>query len=45
MAHINDDAIDEIKELEDSFEKMLERMNSSIIQREKGICTCFCRLK
>ena len=36
MAHINDDAIDEIKELEDSFEKMLERMNSSIIQEKKA---------
>ena len=30
------DAIDEIKELEDSFEKMLERMNSSIIQEKKA---------
>ena len=36
MAHINDDAIDEIKELEDSFEKMLERMNNSIIQEKKA---------
>ena len=31
-----DDAIDEIKELEDSFEKMLERMNNSIIQEKKA---------
>ena len=28
--------IDEIKELEDSFEKMLERMNNSIIQEKKA---------
>ncbi len=44
MAHINDDAIDEIKELEDSFEKILERMNSSIIQ-EKRHMHLLCRLK
>lgn len=33
---VNDDAIDEIQELEDSFAKMLSRMNRSILQEKKA---------
>lgn len=33
---INDEAIDEVKELEESFAKMLSRMNKSIMQEKKA---------
>ena len=33
---VNDEAIDEVKELEDSFAKMLSRMNKSILQEKKA---------
>ena len=36
MKMVDDEALDEIKELEDSFGKMLSRMNNSIIQEKKA---------
>ena len=33
---VNDEAIDEVKDLEDSFQKMLSRMNKSILQEKKA---------
>lgn len=36
IERVNEDAIDEIKELEDNFEKMLARMNNSITKEKKA---------
>lgn len=36
LERVDDEAIDEIKELEDSFDKMLDRMNRSITQEKQA---------